>query len=163
MALLQDMADKDPGMVVKFRVDDNGMLTSILWVTGRNRADYAIFGDAITFDTTYRTNLYSLPFGIFVGVNNHFQSIVFGGVLLISEKAEDFEWAFRCFLEVMGGVAPSTMLTGKLIFNNQKIQIVLHYARKVAHNTVAFYQSLTMVVLARMSIRLGMEFLVFNF
>ena len=50
-------------------------LKSMLWCTGKNRMDYKNFGDVFTFDTTYRTNLYSLPFGIFVGVNCHFQSI----------------------------------------------------------------------------------------
>lgn len=55
----------------------------MLWVTGKDKEDYTHFvDDAITFDTTYQTNLYGLPFGIFVGVNNHFQSIIFGGMLL---------------------------------------------------------------------------------
>jgi hypothetical protein len=80
--------------------------------TGKNRADYAKFGDVVTFDTTYRTNLYSLPFGLFVGVNNHFQSIIFGGVLLTIEKTEDFEWAFSKFCEIMGGKEPETIFTG---------------------------------------------------
>ena len=66
----------------------------------------------VTFDTTYRTNLYNLPFGIFVGVNNHYQSIVFGGVLLRHERTEDFEWAFSNFIEIMGGKQPQTILTG---------------------------------------------------
>ena len=45
--------------------------------------------------------------------NNHFQSVVFGGVLLTTEKTEDFEWAFSNFVELMGGVPPTTILTGK--------------------------------------------------
>jgi hypothetical protein len=40
----------------------------------------------VTFDTTYITNLYDMPFGLFVGVNNHFQSIIFGGVMMRDEK-----------------------------------------------------------------------------
>ncbi|KAG0519311.1 hypothetical protein BDA96_09G253100 [Sorghum bicolor] len=36
--------------------------------TGKNQVDYKHFGDVVTFDTTYRTNLYNLPFGIFVGM-----------------------------------------------------------------------------------------------
>jgi hypothetical protein len=66
----------------------------------------------VTFDTTYRTNLYNLPFGIFVGVNNHYQSIIFGGVLLRHERTEDFEWEFSNFIEIMGGKQPQTILTG---------------------------------------------------
>jgi hypothetical protein len=44
-----------------------------------------------TFDTTYRTNLYDMPFDLFVGVNNHFQSIIFGGVMMRDEKKESFD------------------------------------------------------------------------
>jgi hypothetical protein len=69
----------------------------------------------VTFDTTYRTNQYNLPFGLFVGVNNHFQSIMFGGVLLTTEKVEDFEWAFSKFAEIMGGKQPHTILTGSFV------------------------------------------------
>jgi len=45
-------------------------------------------------------------------VNSHFQSIIFGGVLLTSEKAEDFQWAFENFVDIMEGLAPTTILTG---------------------------------------------------
>jgi hypothetical protein len=110
--LLEEMKRNDVGMEIRFSVDDEGKIKSMLWCTGKNRADYAKFGDVVTFDTTYRTNLYSLPFGLFVGVNNHFQSIIFGGVLLTTEKTEDFEWAFSNFSEIMGGKEPETILTG---------------------------------------------------
>jgi hypothetical protein len=89
----------------------------MLWCTGKNRESYKHFGDTITFNTTYRTNLYNLSFGLFVRVNNHFQSIIFGGVLLTSEKTEDFEWAFANFVQIMDGKQPSMMLTGDCIPN----------------------------------------------
>lgn len=81
-------------------------------VHGKNQDDYKHFGDVVTFDTTYRTNLYNLPFGIFVGVNNHYQSIIFGGVLLSNKTTEDFEWTFKNFVEIMRGKQPETILTG---------------------------------------------------
>ncbi|KAF8674318.1 hypothetical protein HU200_048147 [Digitaria exilis] len=110
--LLTDMKRQDPGLEVRFQMDSNGTLESMLWCTGKNRFDYSLFGDAITFDTTYRTNLYNLPFGLFVGIKNHFQSIIFGDVLLTTEKTADFEWAFETFLDIMGGGgAPKTILT----------------------------------------------------
>jgi len=125
MRLLEDKKKTDPGLEVRFQMDGSGAMKTMLWCTGKNRVDYENFGDAITFDTTYRTNLYSLPFGLFVGVNNHFQSIVFGGVLLTSEKTIDFEWAFTNFVEIMNGKAPLTMLTGttyRIILSNHCIQ-----------------------------------------
>jgi hypothetical protein len=113
LTLLQDMKRNDVCMEVRFAVDDDGKIKSMLWCTGKNRTDYAQFGDVVTFDTTYRTNLYNLPFGLFIDVNNHFQSIVFGGVLLTNERTKDFEWAFSNFIEIMGGKEPATILTGK--------------------------------------------------
>jgi len=115
--LLQQMKDADLGMSVKFRVDTDGRLQSMLWCTGKNKSDYEQFGDAITFDTTYRTNLYKMPFGLFVGVSNHFQSVIFGGVLLTTESALDFEWAFSTFVSIMGGKYPRTILTGTTLSN----------------------------------------------
>ena len=83
-----------------------------MWCTGRSRSQHACFGDAVTFDNTYRTNIYKMPFGIFVGVNNHFQSIIFAGVLMTDEKTESFEWVFEEFVKLMGGERPKTILTG---------------------------------------------------
>jgi len=51
--LLQEMNDADPDMSVKFRVDSEGRLESMIWCAGKNKQDYEHFGDAITFDTTY--------------------------------------------------------------------------------------------------------------
>ncbi|KAJ1292540.1 hypothetical protein BS78_02G399300 [Paspalum vaginatum] len=111
LRLLEGMKRADPCMVVSFDVDLHGRIKSMLWCSGKNRLDYGLFGDVVTFDTTYKTNLYSMPFGLFVGVNNHFQSVIFGGVLLTHEKIEDFEWAFSKFISIMGGKAPVTVLT----------------------------------------------------
>ncbi|TVU51116.1 hypothetical protein EJB05_02523, partial [Eragrostis curvula] len=109
--LLEEMKTKDPLMDVRLKVNKEGRIKSMLWSTGKNKLDYKSFGNVVTFDTTYRTNLYNMPFGLFVGVNNHFQSTVFGGVLLTSETTKDFEWAFSQFLSIMGGKAPVTILT----------------------------------------------------
>ena len=62
-----------------------------MWSNGTSRRDITFFGDVLTFDTTYRTNLYDMPFGLFVGVNNHFQSIFLGGVFMRSESVDSFD------------------------------------------------------------------------
>lgn len=109
---LEDMKAADRYLTVKVDHDSEGSVKAILWSSGKNQEDYVYFGDVVTFDTTYRTNLYNMPFGIFVGVNNHFQSTIFGGVLMREETTAAFEWAFRTFVEIMSGKHPATMLTG---------------------------------------------------
>ncbi|KMZ56932.1 hypothetical protein ZOSMA_8G00770 [Zostera marina] len=43
---------------------------------------FKLFGDAVTFDTTYKTNVYSLIFGMFCGVNHHRKTVIFGSAFL---------------------------------------------------------------------------------
>jgi hypothetical protein len=113
LAHFAEMKRKDPSFIVKMHLDDTNRVKSLFWCHGSGRANYSVFGDAITFDTTYRTNLYNLPFGLFVGVNNHFQSTIFGGVFLTKETIESFQWAFQVFADVMDNKHPATILTGK--------------------------------------------------
>lgn len=59
-----------------------GRIKNLMWANGSSRRRYSFFGDVVTFDTIYRTNLYDMSFGLSVGVNNHFQSVIFSGVLV---------------------------------------------------------------------------------
>ncbi|CAA0828586.1 Protein FAR1-RELATED SEQUENCE 5 [Striga hermonthica] len=64
------------------------------FTNGRSRTAYEAFGNVITFDTTYLTNKYKMPFAPFVGVNHHGQSVLFGCGLLTNEGTESFVWLF---------------------------------------------------------------------
>ncbi|XP_071676735.1 protein FAR1-RELATED SEQUENCE 5-like isoform X2 [Lolium perenne] len=100
-------------MIRLHRSDDHG------WFVETNQPDhnhvfrrqYTCFGDVVVFDTTYTTNLYKMPFGLFVGVNNHFQTVIYVGILMSEETIEGFNWAYKEFVSLMGGKAPLTMLT----------------------------------------------------
>jgi hypothetical protein len=110
--VFSEMGAADPEFTYSVQVDDDSRIMNLLWTTGNSRAQYNYFGDAITFDTTYRTNKYDMPFGLMVGVNNHFQSVIYAGVLLREERVENFEWVFREFVKMMSGKRPVTILTG---------------------------------------------------
>jgi hypothetical protein len=119
LEIFKDMKANDPGFQWSVERGENNTIKTLMWASGKSRELYACFGDVVTFDTTYCTNIYKMPFGLFVGVNNHFQSIIYAGVLMKEEKTESFMWVFNEFLKLMGGKAPETVLTGmhKFILN----------------------------------------------
>jgi len=73
--------------------------------------DYACFGDAVSFDTTFLTNKFEMPFAPILGTNHHKQTIIFGAALIFNETIESFVWLFETFLTAMSGKHPSTIFT----------------------------------------------------
>ncbi|KAI5355003.1 hypothetical protein L3X38_007898 [Prunus dulcis] len=63
---------------------------NFFWVDARSCMAYHYFGDVATFDTTYKTNKYDMPFAPFTRVNHHLQSIQFGCALLQDETEVTF-------------------------------------------------------------------------
>lgn len=112
LMVFREFRERDPGFVYSVEPDEDGRIRTLMWTSSRSRMQYAPFGDVVTFDTTYKTNLYDIPFGLFVGVKNHFQTVIFGGVLLTDETIESFKWVFNEFVLLMGGKLLGTVLTG---------------------------------------------------
>ncbi|KAG6664421.1 hypothetical protein CIPAW_02G091900 [Carya illinoinensis] len=92
-------------------MDDEGRLRNVFWADARSRAAYKYFGDVVTFDTTYLTNRYGMPFAPFVSVNHHGQSILLGAGLISSEDTVTFTWLFQTWLTCMNGEAPKAIIT----------------------------------------------------
>ncbi|XP_050291950.1 protein FAR1-RELATED SEQUENCE 5-like [Quercus robur] len=87
--------------------------------------NYSHFGDVITFDTTYSTNRDARPLGVFLGLNHHKETVVFGGALLYDETIEFFVWLFETFLEAMSEKKPITIFTDQDATMSVAIKVVM--------------------------------------
>jgi len=113
--LFFSLCKKDnPQFFSDFQLDKEGKILSIFWSHASQQAEYIDFGDAVTFDTTHKTNMYDKPLGMFVGSNHHLQCTIFGFALLGDETVDTFEWVFNTFKTCMGCDEPRVMLTGML-------------------------------------------------
>lgn len=102
---------------------------------------YDLYGDSLSFDTTYKTNKYNLPFAPFVGVSGHGQSCLFACSIIQDETIDTFEWLFQTFLDCMGGKQPATVITDQdvsmkeavpAVFNQSKHRNCLFHVKKKA-------------------------------
>jgi hypothetical protein len=125
------MQKQNDGFYYVMDVDDDCRLRNVFWADARSRAAYEFFGDVITFDTTYLTNRYDMPFAPFVGVNHHGQSILLGAGLISNENTETFVWLFSTWLECMNDKAPSAIITDQDRAMKNAIAIV--FAEKTRH------------------------------
>ena len=104
---------KQNAMIFFFSIDldEHDQLRNVFWTVRRSRAAHKYFGDVITFDTTYLTNKYDMPFAPFVEVNHHGQSILLGCGLISHEDTETFTWLFEAWLSCMSNSPPIGIIT----------------------------------------------------
>nr|XP_010914936.1 protein FAR1-RELATED SEQUENCE 5 [Elaeis guineensis]XP_010914937.1 protein FAR1-RELATED SEQUENCE 5 [Elaeis guineensis]XP_019704364.1 protein FAR1-RELATED SEQUENCE 5 [Elaeis guineensis]XP_029118924.1 protein FAR1-RELATED SEQUENCE 5 [Elaeis guineensis] len=105
------MQAENPAFFYAIQVDNNSCVTNAFWADAKARSAYSYFGDAVTFDTTYKKNKYMMPFVTFSGVNHHLQPVIFGCALLIDETEFSFIWLFETWLAAMGGRPPVSLVT----------------------------------------------------
>ncbi|KAL8134265.1 protein FAR1-RELATED SEQUENCE 3 [Apium graveolens] len=105
------MQAENPGFYYAIQLDDENRMANVFWADSRSRGAYSYLGDAVTLDTVYRVNQYSVPFAPFTGVNHHGQTILFGCALLFDESEATFIWLFKTFLAAMGDQAPVSIIT----------------------------------------------------
>nr|GMD08031.1 protein FAR-RED IMPAIRED RESPONSE 1-like [Ipomoea batatas] len=118
------MQQSDPNFFYVMDVDEDSRLRNSFWADGRSKAAYESFADVITFDTTYLTNKYDMPFSPFVGVNHHGQSALFGCGLLSTEDSNSFVWLFQSWLNCMSGRHPKAIITDQCKAMQNAIAIV---------------------------------------
>nr|XP_048336920.1 protein FAR1-RELATED SEQUENCE 5-like [Ziziphus jujuba var. spinosa] len=98
---LQSMQLEDPYFFYAIQVDQDDLISNIFWADAKMMIAFSHFGDVVSFDTTYRKNQSGRPFAMFVGVNHHKQTTIFGAALLYDESAETFIWLFDIFVKAM--------------------------------------------------------------
>ncbi|XP_058785000.1 protein FAR1-RELATED SEQUENCE 5-like [Vicia villosa] len=116
---------ENPSFFYDFQMDVEEQITNIFWADAQMINDYGYFGDIVTFDTTYKTNKDCRPLGVFVGLNNHRQTIIFGAALLYDETIPSFQWLFETFLKAMTQRKPKTILTDQDAAMAKAISLVM--------------------------------------
>ncbi|KMZ65039.1 hypothetical protein ZOSMA_33G00700 [Zostera marina] len=58
--------------------DDEGRMKHLFLADSTMIENDKLFGDSVTFDTTYKTNVYSMMFDMFCGVNYHWKTTISG-------------------------------------------------------------------------------------
>ncbi|KAB1209865.1 Protein FAR1-RELATED SEQUENCE 5 [Morella rubra] len=108
---LRQMHAENPNFFFAVQGDEDQSMSNVFWADPKARLNYTYFGDTVTFDTTYRSNRYRLPFAPFTGVNHHGQPVLFGCAFLINESEASFVWLFKTWLMAMSGRPPVSITT----------------------------------------------------
>ncbi|KAH9685713.1 protein FAR1-RELATED SEQUENCE 5 [Citrus sinensis] len=111
LSYLEGKKSSDPSFFYDITVTSSNRLGDLFWCDGRSCADYALFGDVIAFDATYKTNAYRKPFVVILGINHHRRSIVFGFALLSDETEHTYTWLLETFLTAMNNKQPKAVIT----------------------------------------------------
>ncbi|KAK2647761.1 hypothetical protein Ddye_015250 [Dipteronia dyeriana] len=93
----------------EMRRDSQGVITRRRWVCSKQ--GYRAQKDVLAFDATYKTNVYRISLVIFVGVNHHKSTTIFGFGLLGDETVETYTWLLRTFSVSMHGKMPQSVVT----------------------------------------------------
>lgn len=108
---LRQMHADNPSFFYAVQGDNEQYTGNVFWSDPKARMNYTSFGDTVTFDTTYRSNRYRLPFAPFTGINHHGQPVLFGCAFLLNESEASFVWLFRTWLAAMSGHHPVSITT----------------------------------------------------
>ncbi|XP_038888798.1 putative protein FAR1-RELATED SEQUENCE 10 isoform X2 [Benincasa hispida] len=111
LEICKDMAERDSEFVFDYTRDENGKVENISWAYGDPIRAYSVFGDVVSFDTSYRSITYGLLLGVWFSMNNHGKPIILSCVLLQEENSHSFSWALQKFVQFMRGKHPQTIVT----------------------------------------------------
>jgi len=92
-----------PSFYLAYDLESDGTLKHVFWTDSLASVIYALYGDIVSFYTTYDTNRYKMIFIPFTRLDNHRLYLTFGAAFLGDEKTESFMWMFEKFSDTMGG------------------------------------------------------------
>ncbi|KAL5554403.1 hypothetical protein UlMin_041804 [Ulmus minor] len=95
----------------KYTIDEEDRLCHIFWDDSGCQRDYMCFSDVLAFDTMYWSNMFNKPLVMFIGMNNHFRTCVFGFALLLNETINSYKWVLQTFLDYMHSRQPTVIVT----------------------------------------------------
>ena len=131
------------------QVDQDNGIANFFWRDGRSKLDYDSFRDVVIFDTTYQTNKYNLICAPFVGINHHWENVLFGCAFLIDEITQSFIWLIETFLIAMGARQPKFIFIDQdqamanainIVFTESRHRLCLwHINKNVQKNLVGIY------------------------
>ncbi|KAK2969051.1 hypothetical protein RJ640_002783 [Escallonia rubra] len=127
----KNQASQDPSFFNAFQLDNEEQITNIFWADGRMRMDYELFGDIVTFDTTFATNKDHRPLEVFIGFNHCREQVIFGASLLYDETQVSFDWVYNTFLEAHKFKKPITLFTDQDITMGNAVRVVMPEVRDV--------------------------------
>ncbi|XP_071713032.1 protein FAR1-RELATED SEQUENCE 5-like [Rutidosis leptorrhynchoides] len=90
-----------PGFSFEYKLEKS-QLHSIFWADEVAKCDYKEFSDIISFDATYRTDMYNMKFVPFTGIDNHHRCVTVAARLIRDETAESYTWLLTCFMKTFG-------------------------------------------------------------
>ncbi|XP_052291814.1 protein FAR1-RELATED SEQUENCE 5-like [Citrus sinensis] len=111
LSYLDGRKSSDPSFFYDFTITSSNRLGDLFWCDGGSCADYALFGDVIAFDATYKTNAYRKPLVVILGINHHRRTIVFGFALLSDETEHTYTWLLETLMTAMNNKHPRTVVT----------------------------------------------------
>ncbi|XP_051216244.1 protein FAR1-RELATED SEQUENCE 5-like [Lolium perenne] len=127
LLLFKEAREKMPGFRHSLDVDSDNRVKIIFWTDQIGRENYSKFGQFVSFDTTFSTNQYGMPFAPILGVDNYGKTVVFGVGLLEDERADTFKWLFEEFLSAMDNKHPETIITDQDVAMRIAISKALPY------------------------------------
>jgi hypothetical protein len=99
--LLRNQQD-DHEWFVRYKVDTDGKLTHLFWMSPRRHQNARDSFQLLIHDNTYKCNRFNLPMGVFSSVNRHGQTICIATALTSHENSVDYEWQYRMYFESVG-------------------------------------------------------------